>query len=821
MTAQNDRRSDFADRLVDSTTLCQRAEEEAKAAGDQDLEALSPEDARRRLHELRVHQIELEERVRELDCLHGISALIEQPGMSLEEILQGAVRLLPPAWRFPEATCARILFEDREFRTENYRETEWRQAADLVVHGRPAGRVEVYHSEPRSQGDERPFLAQQQNLVVVVAQRLAWAIDRTQSEEALRTQRQQLELIIDSVPAYIAYADADLNLLHTNRALAEWWGYAKEQVVGKNYEDVTHPGTYEFTAPHLRQAVASRQSVTIEFKSVSATGQIRDARATYVPHPGERGNVQGIVVLTLDVTEQRRAEEALRASEERYRLLVENMREGLAVVDENARLTYVNDSLCAMTGWARDELLDQPSVKLFAAEDQEQHLSWIARRRAGFSDVYEAVFRRRDGGGVPVLISASPIQDPQGHFRGSLAVCTDITRRVEAEEALRRRVEELTVLNRIAHTMAAAAELPATLAQATEIIAGLFAAPCVHILWREGEEAGFGLHVGCEPGSEQAGSTRLDAPLNELPVLGGVLRESKSRVVADVGSLPLSGPERKLLAHRSLQAVMFIPLMIGGTAVGLLCIASDQPGRLFTANDMRLGETIALDLAAAIESARLARQAQAAAVAEERSRLARELHDSITQTLYSVSILAEALPRVLERDLEDAKRNARYMRQVVLGALAEMRTLLFELRPEALEAADLGVLLGQLAASLRGRGRLGVDLKVEGKVEPPPDIKIGLYRIAQEAFNNIARHARATHVTAVLQDLPDRVLLTIQDDGRGFDPDSVPAEQMGLRIMRERAEAIGLQLVIESHAGRGTKVAVTWQKDEGRRPGDK
>jgi signal transduction histidine kinase len=147
--------------------------------------------------------------------------------------------------------------------------------------------------------------------------------------------------------------------------------------------------------------------------------------------------------------------------------------------------------------------------------------------------------------------------------------------------------------------------------------------------------------------------------------------------------------------------------------------------------------------------------------------------------------------------------------------------LLFELRPEALDAADLGVLLGQLAASLRGRGRLGVDLKVDDKVEPPPNIRIGLYRIAQEAFNNTARHAQATHVTVALQDLPDRVLLTLQDDGRGFDPDSVPAERMGLCIMRERAEGLGLQLVIESQVGRGTKVTVTWLKDEGQRTKDK
>ncbi len=607
----------------------------------------------------------------------------------------------------------------------------------------------------------------------------------------------------------------DLQILHANRAMADWWGYAKDQVVGKNFREVATPGGYERNEPYIRQALASRQTVIHEREQLSATGQTRVARATFVPYLDEEGNVWGLVALILDVTEQRRAEEDLRASEERYRLLVENMREGLAVLDEHALLIYVNDSLCAMTGWARDELLGRPSVKLFPAEYQERHLGWLARRRAGFSDTYEAVFQRPDGGKVPALLSASPILDSQGDYKGSFAVLTDLSERVEAEEALRRRVEELTVLNRIAHTMAGAAELPATLAQANEIIAGLFGAHCVHVIWAEGEDARFHLHVGSEPGSAQVGPTRLDVSLDKLAVLGRVLRGGRSQVVADVRSLALSDLERELLVHGRVQSIMFIPLVIGGTAVGLLWIGSDGPGRVFTADEMRLAETVALDLAAAIESARLSRQARAAAVAEERSRLARELHDSITQTLYSVSILAEALPRVLERDLEDAKRNARLMRQVVLGALAEMRTLLFELRPEALDTAGLPVLLGQLAESLRGRARVGVELNFEGKLELPPNIKIGLYRITQEAFNNIARHARATHVTAAVQNLPDRVLLTIQDDGRGFDPDSVQAQQMGLRMMRERAEGLGLQLAIESRVRRGTKLAVTWQKDAG------
>jgi PAS domain S-box-containing protein len=696
MTTQDDGQNGSDDRVVESTTLRQRAEEKATAAGDQDLETLSPEEARRLLHELRVHQIEL----------------------------------------------------------------------------------------------------QRQN-------------------EALRRASEELELIIDSVPAYIAYADADLNLLHTNRAMAEWWGYSKEQVVGKNYEKVARPGTYEHIAPHLRQTVASRQTVTHELQSVSAAGQAAVARINSVPHLDEQGNVQGVVVLTLDVTEQRRAEEALRASEERYRLLVENMREGLAVVDENARLIYVNDYLCTMTGWAHDELLGHRSATLFPGEEQEQHLGWLERRRAGFSDTYEAALRRRDGSKIPVLISASPILDRLGDFGGSLAVFTDITERVEAEETLRRRVEELSVLNRIAHTMAAAAELPTTLAQASEIIAGLFRAHCVHIIWREGEEARVYLHIGWEPGSGQAGPTRFDVSPDELAVLGRVLCEARSQVVADLRSLPLSDLERGLLVHREVRSILFVPLVIGGTAVGLLWIASNQPGRLFTGNEMRLAETMAVDLAAAIDSTRLSRQAQAAAAAEERSRLARDLHDAATQTIYAATLIAEALPETWARNPAEGQRNLVKLRQLVRGALAEMRTLLFELRPWTLETVGLSRLLEYLGNALTGRTRVPVEWDIRGEHELSADTSVALYRIAQEAFNNIAKHARPTRVRVTLRREAEQGILSIEDDGHGFDPASVGGDKMGLQIMRERAQAIGAKLTIESAPGRGAKVTVVWPTGEG------
>src|SRR5262249_30025741 len=204
-----------------------------------------------------------------------------------------------------------------------------------------------------------------------------------------------------------------------------------------------------------------------------------------------------------------------------------------------------------------------------------------------------------------------------------------------------------------------------------------------------------------------------------------------------------------------------------------------------------------------------------AAAVEERQRLARELHDAVTQTLFSASLIAEVVPRLWTRDPDEGARRLEELRRLTRGALAEMRQLLLELRPAALADAGLGELLRQLGEATTGRSGLQVDLSVEGpSVEGqaglPRDVQIALYRIAREALNNAAKHAGAERAHVSLDWAPDGVELRIADDGRGFDPAAVPAGHLGLGIMRERAGAVGARLEVESRVGAGTRVAVTW-----------
>ena len=207
----------------------------------------------------------------------------------------------------------------------------------------------------------------------------------------------------------------------------------------------------------------------------------------------------------------------------------------------------------------------------------------------------------------------------------------------------------------------------------------------------------------------------------------------------------------------------------------------------------------------------LDQQSREQAAVAERSRLARDLHDAVSQTLFSASLIADVLPRLWEKDPEQGRSRLQEVRLLTRGALAEMRTLLFELRPAALADAELADLLKQLAESVTGRARVPVSTRFEGHCMLPPDTKIALYRIAQEALNNIAKHSGADEGQILMSSEEGRVELRIKDNGTGFDRTKVSGKSLGLGIMQERARAIGASLDVRSEAGRGTEVIAIWR----------
>lgn len=260
-------------------------------------------------------------------------------------------------------------------------------------------------------------------------------------------------------------------------------------------------------------------------------------------------------------------------------------------------------------------------------------------------------------------------------------------------------------------------------------------------------------------------------------------------------------------------AYLAVPLVVADEVYGSLAFYFDAP-RPFAPETIDLALSLSDQAALAIDNARLRQQAEAAAVAEERNRLARELHDAVTQTLFSASLIADVLPRIWQRNPELALGQLAELRELTRGALAEMRTLLLELRPATLTESSLEELLQQLTEATIGRSRLAVDLQVEGKRPLPPEVQVAFYRIAQEALNNVSKHAGASRVSMKLIFTDNEVALAIGDDGRGFDPQPLRPNSLGLGIMRERAHKMGAELTINSQIGAGTTISVACPLEE-------
>ena len=264
--------------------------------------------------------------------------------------------------------------------------------------------------------------------------------------------------------------------------------------------------------------------------------------------------------------------------------------------------------------------------------------------------------------------------------------------------------------------------------------------------------------------------------------------------------------------HRSLalgntRTLLSVPMKTRQRTIGVLSIYNKQGLGGFTDRDSELATFFANQAAAAIENARLYEATREYAVVEERNRLARELHDSVTQSLFSVTLLSQAALSLWERDAAKARERLERAHEVAQGALAEMRALIFQLRPMALQEEGLVSALRKHLAALHSRHHHVVELRVSGHERRlSAGVEEAAFRIVQESLNNVVKHAGATSARVELEFASDRLRVCTADNGVGFDPASPRPRTMGMASMRERAEGVGGAVRVETSPGAGTRV---------------
>ena len=522
--------------------------------------------------------------------------------------------------------------------------------------------------------------------------------------------------------------------------------------------------------------------------------------------------------------------------EQSYCGIFDAVTDGMIIIDlETERVVEANPAVAAMHGCTRAEFIGLLPAAFIHPDSQIDFGKFIQAFRAGNVADTQQCHVRRDGASFYAewRVTAFSYQEQAC----LLGIVRDVSKRIRAEQYLRRRVKartrEQSTLLEISHTLASTLELQPglILEQLRKIIeythAGIFGLT---------DSTLAALAVRGPHQLEQAVpfQIRLEGPETLAVLFNGHLPiritdvHSTDPQAVFLRSL-LNGNASVLL--EGVRSWMWVPLAVKGRIIGGLGVAHARRN-YFTVHHAALALSMADQVAITMVNAELYEHARTLAALQERQRLAQNLHDAVNQSLFSAGLIAEVLPRLWERDPVEARQSLEDLRRLTRGALAEMRELLAELRPSVLTDSSLGDLLRQLANAFTGRTNIPVAVNIAGEHVLPAEIQVALYRICQESFNNIAKHAGASQVEIDLEyevgasvgasktnmqaGAPEEIAVSsvemlIRDNGAGFNTGDIAAPgHYGLGMMHERAEAVKAQLTVTSQPGSGTEVRLCW-----------
>jgi PAS domain S-box-containing protein len=653
---------------------------------------------------------------------------------------------------------------------------------------------------------EREWFAVEMDALKAAASTLGAALRRRRGEEALRESEERFRATFEQAAVGVAHVDPDGRWLRVNNKLCEITGYPRKELVGMSFQDITHPDDLHKDLNYLHRSLAGEiRTYSMEKRYFRKDGSVVWINLTVSAVGDASGQPRYFISVMEDITERKKAQEALRQSERLYRTVIEQATENICLVDvETRRIVESNSAFRAALGFTEEELRNLTLYDVVAHDRESVDRNVRRTLEGGRSSIGQRKYRRKDGSLLEVEASGSII------FRnGRETLCVvahDVTERVRAQRLLEERV---ATLSRIAANLAF--DLPAedTLnVLAESAVNASTAVACGVVLVDKQEESlhlfgSYGLPEGYTAGLQA--SYRFGAPSPSLQAF----RTREPVLVRDLRRYLLEDPHYAPI-HRFVREVPWdisysLPLVSRYRTVGAIffCyLPGQEPGK----DEQVFLRAVADQAAVALENARLFAEARGKAALEERQRLARELHDSVSQALYGIALGAKTARKLVDQNPQLVAEPLDYVLSLAEAGLAEMRALIFELRPESLETEGLVAALEKQAAAMRARHEIEVKTSLCDEPRASLEAKEAVYRIAQEALHNTVKHARAGKVRITMDCEPGWIDLEVSDDGVGFDSRGDFPGHLGLRSMRERAQRLDGTLKVEATPGSGTTI---------------
>jgi PAS domain S-box-containing protein len=592
-------------------------------------------------------------------------------------------------------------------------------------------------------------------------------------------------------------------ILAVNDAVCEMSGYTKEELQQRNDSQNVYPPDAEIGMDLFAEMLEGKRGYySVEKRYMHKSGEPFWTRLTLSMVRDFSGKPTYLVGMIENIEGQKRTLAELQKSEARFQAMFENAAIGIGLIGLDRRPLEVNAAFERITGYSSEELRRITGVGLSYPEDVNLGIPELQDVLAGKLDSYQVEKRyiRKNGEIYWVRLTNSVVRAADGKPQYMVTMIEDISERKHMLEELRRSQARFQAVFENAAVGIAVMGLDRRALEinpVAEKIVGYSAEELYNIDARKlalPEDLGVDTELFPDLISGKRNSfvmerryRRKNGEIFWARINYSLVRDLEGNPDYLIGMIEDIDDQKRASERLAAQEAEHRRILEQRIA--------ERTEELNKANKL------------------LQQKATQEAVTTERTRLARDLHDAVTQTLFSATLIADVLPDIWQMNSEEGRRRLEELRQLTRGALAEMRTLLVELRPNALVEVPLPTLLRQLSEALTGRARIDIQFTFEGERQLPPDVQVALYRIAQEALNNAVKHSKASQAAIMLR-LGDQVRLSVTDNGMGFEPANVTADHLGLKIMCERSEAIRAKFSLYSMPGEGTQVTVTWQDKE-------